>query len=369
METIKTKLKKFQYPYYVYREIEKKKEERVSFLKNAIKQFDEGTAKHGSLTEYKRALYRQRFLYDEYDAYRLWDLDEKRWNEFISEREIQCIYRKIVQVNVGMCFTDKMKELVVFKKFVHRKWMDPNAVSYDAFKEFVTSTKCIAKPRGGRQGKGVFLVQKGDDLYLSQLYKFCCESHVLVEEYMRACKEIEEFHPNSLNSVRVLTISKGDKVELLDAEFRMGVRDNVVDNAHQGGILASIDIGTGMLARNGVDLLGNEYATHPDTGKLIKGFVIPHWNDIVKVCMEAATVIPETVFAGWDVCVRQNGEIELIEVNAFPGVTGLQASSQRGLKPRLKEAGERVLGFNPLKLISVWSKSYVKYERKYGYYY
>jgi hypothetical protein len=89
----------------------------------------------------------------------------------------------------------------------------------------------------------------------------------------------------------------------------------------------------------------------------------------VEVCKEAATVIPETVFAGWDVCVRQDGEIELIEVNAFPGVTGLQTARQKGLKPRLKLLGEKVLGYNPLKLISVWSRSYVKYDGKYGHWY
>jgi len=89
----------------------------------------------------------------------------------------------------------------------------------------------------------------------------------------------------------------------------------------------------------------------------------------VRVCKEASTIVPETVFAGWDICVRQDGKIELIEVNAFPGVTGLQASSQRGLKPKIKEVGEKVLGCNPLKLISVWSKSYVNYDGKYGHFF
>lgn len=370
MNTIKNKLKKrFQYPYYVYREIMKKQEERRLFWKDAVERFEAGTVKHGNLKEYKRALYRQRFLYEEYNAYRLWELDEKEWNDFISERELQCIYRKMVQVKVAQCFTDKKKELELFNKFVRRKWMDPKDVSFETFKEFVLSTDCIAKPRCGTQGMNVFLVKKGDDLYLSKLYKFCCENYILVEEYLRACKEIEEFHPNSLNTVRVLTISKGNKVEVLDAEFRMGIHDNVVDNAHQGGVLASIDIMTGKLARNGVDMLGNEYVTHPDSGKAIKGFLIPKWDEIVRVCKEASTIVPETVFAGWDICVRQDGKIELIEVNAFPGVTGLQASSQRGLKPKIKEVGEKVLGCNPLKLISVWSKSYVNYDGKYGHFF
>ena len=366
MKSIRDKLKRFQYFYYVYREIMKRREERERFWKDAIERFDEGTAKHGSLTEYKRVLYRYRFFYEEYNAYKLWDSDKKKWAEFISEREMQCIYRKTVQVNVARCFTDKKTQLEVFGKYVHRKWLYPRLVSFEEFKEFVTSYDCIAKPRGGTQGKNVFLVEKGDERYLKGLYEYCYENFVLVEEYMKACSEIEAFHPQSLNTLRVFTLSKNNKVEVLDAEIRMGIHDNVVDNAHCGGVLASIDIDSGTLAGNGFDMAGNEYIVHPDSGKTIKGFVIPHWKEVVEVCKEAATIVPETVFAGWDVCVRQNGEIELIEVNAFPGVTGLQTARQKGLKPRLKRVGEEVLGYNPLKLISVWSKSYVKYEGKYG---
>jgi hypothetical protein len=76
-----------------------------------------------------------------------------------------------------------------------------------------------------------------------------------------------------------------------------------------------------------------------------------------------------SVFVGWDVCVRQNGEIELIEANAFPGVIGLQTARKQGLKPRLLTKGKEILGYNPLNLISVWSKSYVRFLGKYGYYY
>lgn len=371
MDTIKDKLKKrFQYLYYVYREIKKRQEERRLFWKDAVKQFDEGTAKHGSLREYKRALYRHRFLYEEYNAYKLWDLDEKKWSEYISDREMQCVYRKTVQINVVNCFSDKLEGLKAFAKFVRRRWVSPDSMDFEAFKRLVMSTDCIAKPRMGMKGKSVFFVQKNEDeKRIEELYHYCRKNYFIVEECLRACKEIEEFHPQSLNTVRVVTISNNDKVEILDAEFRMGVSDHVVDNASCGGVLASIDIVTGTLIENGVDMFGNEYVYHPDSGKAIKGFVIPHWDEIVKVCKEAATVVQGTVFAGWDVCVRQNGEIELIEANAFPGVIGLQTARKQGLKPRIQTVGKEVLGYDPLKLISVWSKSYVKFPGKYGYYF
>lgn len=367
MKAIRDKIKKLRYPYYVYREIMKKKEERRVLWKDAVRQFEEGTAKHGNLKEYKRALYRQRFMYDEYNLYKLWDLDEKSRDEYISDKEMQCIYRKVVQNNVANCFSDKLEGLEVFAKYVHRRWMNPDAIDFEVFKELVMSTDCIAKPRRGMKGKSVFSIQKGGcENHIKELYQYCSKNRFIVEERLRASEEIEEFHPQSLNTVRVVTISNKNRVEILDAEFRMGVGDHVVDNASCGGVLASIDIVTGALIEDGVDMFGNEYVIHPDSGKAIKGFMIPHWDEIVKVCKEAATVVQGTVFAGWDVCVRQNGEIELIEANAFPGVIGLQTARKQGLKPKLKLVGEKVLDYNPLKLISVWSRSYVNYSEKYG---
>ena len=62
-KTIINKFKISRYFYYVYREIMKREEERRRFWKDAVVQFSEGTAKHGNLKDYKRALYRNRFLY------------------------------------------------------------------------------------------------------------------------------------------------------------------------------------------------------------------------------------------------------------------------------------------------------------------
>jgi hypothetical protein len=181
-------------------------------------------------------------------------------------------------------------------------------MGFEVVKDLVMSTDCIAKPRRGMKGQGVFFIRKdGDENRIKELYQYCRKNHFIVEERLRASEEIEEFHPQSLNTVRVVTISNKNKVEILDAEFRMGIGENVVDNASCGGILASINVVTGALIENGVDMFGNEYVNHPSTGKAIKGFMIPHWDEIVRVCKEAATVVQGTVFVGWDVCICRMG--------------------------------------------------------------
>lgn len=364
---IKDKMKNFRRFYYMYREIRKLQEDRKRLWKDAVEQFDLEHPKQGSLTDYKHALYRHRVSYDEYmKCYEFWKLDEKHRDEFISEREMRCIYRKTVQVSFDRLSSNKALLLRSFDKFVHRQWRETSSITFEEFKSFVSSTDCIAKPLFGTLGRGVFMIRKDDSHNWQELYNYCCENKILVEEHIRACTEMEAFHPQSLNTIRVFTISKEGRCEVVASEFRVGVGDSVIDNVSAGGIVAAIDLDTGTIIDDSEDKAGHKYEVHPNTGKAFKGFVIPNWNKVVDVCKAMSAVVPEMIFAGWDICVLQNGEVELIEVNSYPNVTGLQTAYHKGLKPRISEIGKKVLGYDPVKLISVWSKSYVKYEGIYG---
>lgn len=357
-------LKKCDRIYVPYHEIRLRRRERNRMLADAASKFEREKPEHGSLEDYKRALYRHRVFYGEYMyAFEFWKKDEKKRNEFISDREMMCIYRKTVLKSVFQDLKNKVTTLQLFEKYVHRKWLYVPDSTYDAFESMVSTTDCIAKPLQGMKGKGVFKIEKNTDADLHDLYLFCCKNNMLIEECVRSCGEIEEFHPQSLNTVRVVTVSKDGKCELLGAMLRMGVKNSVVDNSSSGGVVASIDVDTGEIISLGVDKNGNQFEKHPDSGKRIKGFVIPNWSRIVRMCKELPMLMPEMVFAGWDIAVLPDGNLELIEANAVPLVSGgLQSPTKVGLKSKLCSVGKEVLGFNPLKLVSVWSKSYIKYE-------
>ena len=369
MSTLKDELKKFRRFYYVYREFVKLKEDRKRLWKVAVKKFADELPKQGSLADYKRALFRHRVSYMEYmHCYKFWKLDEKQRSEFISDRDMHCIYRKTVQSSVNKRFKNKVTTLEFFKEFVHRKWMCPKNESFESFVAFVNSRDCLVKPGKGSLGKGIVLIKKDDDNDLEELYKRFCENDYVIEERLFGCKEMEEFHPQSLNTLRVFTISNNGRSEVVSAMMRVGVGESIIDNASAGGIVACVDIETGLVCGDGADKLGNTYVVHPESGKAFKGFVIPHWTDVVDACKKMASVVPELIFAGWDICVLQNGTVELIEVNSTSNVSGLQTASGKGIKPRLRDEGKKVLGYDPVKLASIWSKSYVKYDGKYGYY-
>lgn len=367
--TLKKWMKKFHRFYYIYREFVKLRVDRDMLWDDAVAKFKEENPEKGSIDDYKNALYCNRVSYVEYmHCYEFWKLDKMQRDKFVSEKEMSCIYRKSVQVNFDRLCRNKVLLLKKFRKYVHRPWTYSDMLSIDTFIDFVSSKDCVGKPIGGTIGRGVFMIRKEEDHDWQKLFEYCREHKILVEERVRACRELEDFHPQSLNTIRVFTISKDGRCELVASELRVGVGDNIVDNASAGGIVAAIDLETGIIIGDGADKAGNRYKAHPDTGKVFKGFVIPHWQKVVDMCKEMSIIVPEMVFAGWDICVLPNGDIEMMEVNSYPNITGLQTAYQKGLKPRLSALGKEVLGYDPVKLISIWSKSYVKYESVYGRY-
>lgn len=357
------RLKKWNWFYSVHREIKLLKSQRKTLWAYAINQFEEKPPEHGSLRDYRKALLQHRADFKEYNTYEFWRLNERERMSYLTEKEMKCIYRKVADVNENKWIDNKLMTHLKFAKYMHRDWICPHLVSYDTFRQFISSNDCIVKPWDGSLGRGVYLVKEGCEKDLLELYDNCRNNGLMVEERVQACKEISEFHSQSLNTIRVMTMLKGDRFKVVGCMFRMGVGNHVVDNGSAGGILAPIDSETGIVTGYGKDKNGNVFIHHPDSGKAIKGFAIPCWNKVLAACKEMATCIPKKVFAGWDVCVLDTGEIELIEVNSGPNIMGLQTAYGYGLRPRIQELGKELLGLDLMKLIPVWSRPLSNYEK------
>ena len=142
--TVKERMKKFRRFYYVYREWRKLRENRKKLWEEAVGKFEEEHPNHGNLADYKRALYRNRVSYEEYmKCYEFWRLDENHRDEFISEMEMRCIYRKTVQVSFDRLCCNKVLLYKQFEKYVHRKWHYSGSMSLETFQDFVSFSDCI----------------------------------------------------------------------------------------------------------------------------------------------------------------------------------------------------------------------------------
>ena len=338
--------------------------ERKTLLEEANCYFNEGVSpKQGNINDYKNALYHHRFSIGEYKKYKLASLTKEQRDDVISCFEMNSIYRKFVHDSVRKVFADKARCLKIFNKWVRREWCLVRETSYEDFVNLVSSTDCIAKPMNGECGRGIFKIKKDDKQDLFSLYEQCVKNDMLVEECVYACDEIEQFHPASLNTIRVVTMSNGTDSVIVGAALRIGAGGSIIDNVAGGGVSVPICMKNGEIQENAMDANGCEYEKHPDTNIVFKGTRIPNWNKVEEMCREASTIVKDAVFTGWDICVLPSGEVELIEANAMPDIGVVQFATSNSKKSIIKKAGMDLLNMNLLKLTSIWSRSYRKLEK------
>lgn len=306
-------------------------------LQEARVKFEEEHPTHGSFKDYKLALKKHFVSYSEYmHQYEFWRLTEAERNQFISRNALGLFYYDIPW-KIKQKFWDKVEFLNLFSLFIYREWLCARHVSFEVFSSFVLNKECIAKPMDSCCGAGIFKIFSKDCADLRQLYARCVKNDVLIEECIVGCGELQSFHPRSLNSIRVVTVSDNSQSIVFGAFFRMGMGDSVVDNAHAGGLFAQINIETGEIESEGIDTNGHRYVEHPDSHRRIKGFIIPRWEEIKSVCIQASRVIPENPITGWDVVINSCGQIEFIEGNHGPDFDLMQSPLKVGVKERLRK--------------------------------
>lgn len=175
-----------------------------------------------------------------------------------------------------------------------------------------------------------------ESLILS-LFEKLKSSEVLIEECIENIDSVKAFHPASLNTIRIITVRNGrGDITTLDSFIRFGTGGNVVDNGGRGGILAGIDIPSGSICTDGIDKRGNKYVNHPDTNLRFKGTVLERFDEMVQTCKDAHKLEKNAKVIGWDILVRDNGIIEIIEGNHRPDAVE-QMLWPTGFRKRLKK--------------------------------
>lgn len=226
-----------------------------------------------------------------------------------------------------------------FAKFLHRDWLDTRTATLEEFRKFLyNKNSFFLKQPDGMFGTGVERVDvnsiKNVEAYFSKIKK----ANALCEETLTQCKEMEEFNNSSINTLRVVSILQGDgHVKIMGGLLRVGRKGKIADNFHHQGICAFIDPATGIVCTTGVDKNNKRYVIHPDSQKAIVGFKVPIWDQIVRTVTEAAHVIPDMRYIGWDVVITKDYEVALVEGNSGADPDAEQITTKEGRWPYYEE--------------------------------
>lgn len=195
--------------------------------------------------------------------------------------------------------------------------------------------KVFIKPIDSGKGKGVQTIRfdknkffiDNDEISSSDLNKyllkeknyFICES-IVQNEYLN------KLYDKTTNTLRLITFKdpETDKFILDFAVQRIGRKQTIpVDNGSMGGLVAKVDLDTGMLSSARCLHNLNEYKKHPDSNSKIEGAIIPEWDKIKEEIIELSNHFPYLNFIAWDVLLTKKGMC-IIEANTSSGVNILQ---------------------------------------------
>ncbi len=165
------------------------------------------------------------------------------------------------------------------------------------------------------------------------VYSFSMNDTAIIEERIVQHSLVSELSPHGLADIRMINY-KGNNVK---AMLRIAtIASDGRANLHQGGIGVSIDLQSGrtLAAR----IAKEDITHHPDTGRALLDVELPHWDEILHLCEEAAKAVPLD-YLGIDIALSDSGPV-ILEVNARPGIE-IQNVAGEGLREKLSEIDRR----------------------------
>ncbi|MGB7404899.1 MAG: sugar-transfer associated ATP-grasp domain-containing protein [Pacificimonas sp.] len=141
-------------------------------------------------------------------------------------------------------------------------------------------------------------------------------------------------------TARVTVLNNREDPLIWRASLRMPVGGNMIDTFGAGGVgnlLARLNRETGEMEEVIAELGVNRRTTevHPDTGKQLRGNLVPDWPEAAALVIRAARTLPGLKINGWDVAFSDRGPL-LVEFN--PKCALPQHANDRGVaEPRFLE--------------------------------
>lgn len=224
--------------------------------------------------------------------------------------------------------------LDTFSGFIKRDWLDCSKCSIDEFRAFAERNPVFfCKAEKGFGAEGLQKLSPSAD-EIDSLYADCAEKRCVLEEPIRQHEALQKFNPDTVNSIRLVTIADAsDRIVIPSAAMRFGRVGSFADNYHQGGLCAKVDPENGTITGDAIDRTGKHWPAHPDSGIVFDGYSIPCWD---KICAEASAAalscIESDRFIGWDLTLTEDGEVDFIEGNSRPGFAILQSPDMKGIK-------------------------------------
>lgn len=261
-------------------------------------------------------------LYD-YTLFQMWNLTEEQQKTFYTRAVFSQLFHKYNKnPEAVQTLVYKGRFAKEFDDLMRRKWFtNGTSLTRSNFdKKIKGLTELFAKPMGSTKGMGAEKIIFSDFADHDKLYEYIkSKDYMIFEEVIRQHPKLSEINESSVNTIRVVTIVDKGVCHHIFTSFRIGA-GKLVDNFSAGGMVADIDPETGVVRTAAFNRAGEAFPKHPVSGREIKGFQIPLWEEVLQITEKAALrIAPQGVgIVGWDVAIGEDA-VYLVEGNSRPG--------------------------------------------------
>lgn len=200
-----------------------------------------------------------------------------------------------------------------------------------AMKIIVDHGECFIKPsRNSSYGDGALVWKK--EQKQEKLEKALSSDHkdLIIQEIVKQHNDLAKFHPNSLNTIRIVSLRINNKTVILNSILRMGKENSIVDNYSKGGYICNL-YSNGYLFEKSTQITGVVLDRHPDTNEIFSGNQIPSFENVISEVVKQHDIVPFFRLIAWDFAINREGDPVLIEANFPSGQIDLHQLNNPGL--------------------------------------
>lgn len=256
--------------------------------------------------------------YSEYAMYEFETLNAVDRNKFMMLTSGHAYYLRYNKKEDRYILDDKTAFIEKFPEFTKRNTMDLRNTNFEDFERFVSKNPVImVKTIDDYVGNGIERIDLRNRSDIKEVFeKIKQNKQYLVEEYLQQHSKLNALHPDSVNSVRVITFLREDgSVAIINIAQKVGNGSNV-DNMAKGGLYGVANM-NGVVEGPFVNKMSEIFTHHPITNEKLIGFEIPNFDMVIDMAVKAAKALPTLRYVGWDIAILEN-RVVILEGNSLP---------------------------------------------------
>lgn len=180
--------------------------------------------------------------------------------------------------------------------------------------------QCFCKDLTGFGGEDVFpitlknqrILIDGEEKEMSWLQSHMKDKFI-IQQRIDQHEDLSRLYPNSINTIRILTVHTKLGVRIASAIMRIGANGSSTDNWASGGLIVKVDMATGKLNKFGYfkKVKNGKLTVHPNSGENFEGFKIPYYEESCKLVLDLHRFFYGIHSIGWDVAITPEGPMIL----------------------------------------------------------